>query len=315
MRFSLSKKPIAKYNMTSNMSSTKPGFQRIVLIGRQGNQQVGKTLAVLIGYLSALDIDLVLETETAKLLPNKTKLTTVARKALSEHCDLLIVVGGDGSLLNAAHTATEQKIPVLGINRGQLGFLADIHPDQFSQIHAVIQGEYQKEERFLITATVSHHDKTIAQDIALNDIVLLRGDIVRIANFDIYIDGQFVCNQRADGLIVATPTGSTAYALSGGGPILHPKLNALVIVPMFSHTLTTRPLVSEGDSVIDVLISENSTTSLGISYDGGQRIPIPVGSKISIQKHPDKLQLVHPTHYNYFDTLRNKLHWERKPRA
>ena len=290
--------------------NTAHTFRRIALLGREGNQSIIETLTNLIQHLSILSVEVVLETSTAALLQNTTAHQVIDAEQLSNHSDLLIVVGGDGSLLNAAHIAAAQNLPVLGVNRGQLGFLTDISPENLEEIDAVIAGQYREENRFLLSGNVTYGEEVLSEGVALNDIILLRGDIVRTAHFDIAIDGTFVCSQRADGLIVATPTGSTAYALSASGPIIHPKLDALVLAPMFPHNLTSRPIVAQGNSMIEIVISKDNTTELGISYDGGQRIETLPESKITIQKYTHPLRLIHPTHYDYFDTLRTKLHWE-----
>ena len=172
------------------------------------------------------------------------------------HCDLLITVGGDGSLLKAARIASRRQIPILGINRGKLGFLTDIKPDCLNTILPVLQGQFKTEQRLLLEATIGDYQST-----ALNDVVLLPGDIAHMITFTLEVDGQFVATQRADGLIIATPTGSTAYALSGGGPILHPTSNAVTLVPMFPHTLSSRPLVIPQQKTIRITIEEAENTT------------------------------------------------------
>ena len=189
---------------------------------------------------------------------------------------------------------------MLGINRGHLGFLTDINPKELHRISDVLNGNYTREERFLLKTSLG---------IALNDVVLLPGE-AQLIEFDIMINNQFVCQQRADGLIIATPTGSTAYALSGGGPILHPHLNAMVLVPMFPHTLSSRPIVIDSDAKIELIISEHKNKTANISCDGQQRIPVEPGTRITIEKHEKKLHLIHPDNYDYFATLREKLGWQ-----
>ncbi len=236
----------------------------------------------------------------------KNQLPTFSDQQIPAIIDLMIVIGGDGSLINAAHCALPRNLPVLGINRGRLGFLTDIHPTELSKIGDVLAGNYFAEKRFLLNAT---HENT-PLGIALNDVVLLPGDSTQLIEFDIHINDQFMCQQRADGLIIATPTGSTAYALSGGGPILHPHLNAIVLVPMFPHTLSSRPIVVEGDAKIELFIRNQNETSPCISCDGQHRIKVEPGSRISITKHENTLQLIHPKNYGYFETLREKLGWQ-----
>jgi NAD+ kinase len=289
----------------------KLAFKTIVIMGRQQTEGMAETLSNLITYLQKRDINIIIEKDTAVLLPT-FDLPTINRQQLAGNCDLIIVVGGDGSLLSASHFATDQNIPIVGINRGRLGFLTDIRPDEIKTLDKILQGEYLEEARFLLNAEVQHQDHTLTQEIALNEVVLLPSVINRMIEFTIYIDKQLVCTQRADGLIVATPTGSTAHALSGGGPILHPGLDAIVLLPMFPHTLSSRPIVVKGQSNIEIVIAEDCKTSPNISCDGQELIPIPSGGKISIKKHANKLRLIHLKDYNYYETLRSKLHWESK---
>lgn len=289
----------------------KPSFQRIALMGREGVEGVPDTLLALRDCLHSLNKEVVLEENAAHMIDGD-RLSVVPADQLKEKADLLIVVGGDGSLLNAAHIAVPQELPVLGINRGRLGFLTDIPPNELMKISAILEGHYQEEQRFLLDMTAEHNDKTLAQGIALNDVVLLPGDVAKMIEFDIYVDNDFVCHQRADGLIVTTPTGSTAYALSGGGPILHPRLDAVALVPMFPHTLSSRPIVVEAKSQIKINISRANDVSPYVSNDGQQRTPVPPEGNICIHKYPHSLRLIHPEDYNYFDTLRRKLDWERR---
>lgn len=278
-------------------------------MGRVRNPGVSETIFTLIRYLNQLNQAYLLDTETAAALTEETG-ATVSKQALSEHCDLVIVVGGDGSLLQAAHLVNE--VPVLGINRGRLGFLTDIHPTELEKIKTILQGDYILEKRFLLTAVVMHHDQELGRHHALNEVALIPDTIPHMNEFEIYIDHQFVLSQDSDGVIVATPTGSTAYALSGGGPILHPQLDAMVIVPMFSHTLSIRPIVIHGDQEINIVITPNNTHSPRLTCDGQAFISTPPGSHILIRKKEKRLHLIHPKDYNYYETLRTKLHWGHK---
>lgn len=188
---------------------------------------------------------------------------------MGEICDLVVVVGGDGSMLGAARALARHKVPVLGINRGSLGFLTDIRPDELeAKVGEVLDGQYIVESRFLLDAQVRRGIDSMGQGDALNDVVLHPGKSTRMIEFELYIDGQFVCSQKADGLIVATPTGSTAYALSAGGPIMHPKLDAIVIVPMYPHMLSSRPIVVDGNSELKIVVSPNMQIYPQVSCDG-----------------------------------------------
>lgn len=263
--------------------------------------------------------ELVIEEETARALlrlggqqrfVNGLLDRRVAASALASHADLLVVVGGDGSLLQAARVAAPQGLPVLGINKGRLGFLADISPDHIEEIDAILQGEYLLEKRALLVGKAYAKAALIAQEMALNDMVLDRQARVKMGEFDIFINDNFICRQRADGLIVSTPTGSTAYALSGGGPIVHPSLSVLTLVPMFPHTLSSRPIVIDANSEICLCVPDNLHQSpFKLSFDGQSSINLPLGSRVYVTALTHTLSLIHPKHYHYFTTLRKKLHW------
>ncbi|MCD6038704.1 MAG: nadK [Gammaproteobacteria bacterium] len=290
------------------MSST---FKIIGIYGRVKNHGVTDTIRALIDYLNPLCQKVLIESETAEPL-NDPSLQTIAPSQIGAQCDLLIAVGGDGSLLHAAHAIVNQTIPVIGINRGSLGFLTDILPTELEKIKSILEGKYSLEKRFFLSTTIKLNNKSIGQDEALNEIALLTAAKPHMIEFEIYIDNQFVCSQDSDGLIVATPTGSTAYALSGGGPILHPQLDAIVLVPMFPHTLSSRPIVVEGNRQIDIIISPNNPTSPRLSCDGREALNAPSGSQIEIHKKLQPLHLIHPPDYNYYEALRSKLHWGKK---
>lgn len=279
-------------------------------MGKEYLPNIADTLQTLIEYLTDCEVNVILEKGTAKILGN-TNLPFFASDELGKHADLLIVVGGDGSLLSAARVAVSQDLPVLGINRGRLGFLTDITPNNITKIAAILHGEYFAEERFLLKVEAFHKETLLGQGLSLNDAVLLSQSVGHMAEFAVCIDNQAVCSYHADGLIVATPTGSTAHALSCNGPILHPALNAVVLVPMLSHNLSSRSIAISSDSVIKILIAESNRVAVQINCDGQNSIFVPAGGYINICKAKEKLKLLHPKDYNYFETLRAKLHWEK----
>ena len=279
-------------------------FKHIGIIGRYRSQHIIDTVQALVDFLKQKNCHVMLEQETAEQL-NTSSLTVYDKATLANKADLLIVVGGDGSLLGAARTASRHNTPVLGINRGTLGFLTDVSPHNFEEdISQVLAGNYYEEPRFLLTAELMENNKVIHAATALNEVVLMPGAIPHMIEFETHIDGKFVYKQRADGLIIATPTGSTAYALSGGGPILHPSLDALVMVPMFPHKLSSRPIVVTGDSEISLIISPKTESP------PKERLTLPQNGSLRISKQKQKLRLLHPANYDYFETLRNKLGWE-----
>ena len=252
------------------------------------------------------------EDQVGQLL-NLPKNFCLPAEQLIQEADLILVVGGDGSMLRAARLAVEYNKPLLGVNRGHLGFLTDIGPEELSQrLHAVLEGNFWSEPRSLLQASIHQNNTKAIQATALNDIVLSLGEATKLIEFDLWIDDIFVCRQRADGLIITTPTGSTAYSLSAGGPILHPQLNALAIVPMLPHKLTSRPLVVSNASKIKILLRNHSDSDARLSFDSQQRFNIDHNTTIEIQRYHKLLQLIHPMDYDYFQTLRNKLHWESR---
>jgi len=288
-------------------------FNRIVIFARQKRftHAFEQTLSSLQQILEQQQIEILLEQETAQYLP-QSSAKAIAMTDLDKQCDLIMVVGGDGSMLEAARSAVEYDIPILGINRGRLGFLTDILPAELEQkITDLLKGQYREEQRFLLQAQTVDTDNTYQSD-ALNDVVLLPGNMPHMIEFEILINDEAVCSQRADGLITATPTGSTAYALSGGGPILHPNLEAIVLVPMFSHTLSARPIVVEANHKITIVIDKANDTSPQLSCDGQELVTINPGGKIEITKKSKQLRLIHPLDYNYYQTLRSKLGWQTK---
>lgn len=285
-------------------------FRNIGIIGRLNSNKVIETIKRLSKYLLEEGYIVILDDRIAEVMPGHNMQVSTTN-LLGEICDLVIVVGGDGSLLGAARALAKYNTPVLGVNRGRLGFLTDINPDETmcDEIQKVLDGEYTSELRFLLDAEVKRDGNPIAMASALNDVVLHPGKATRMISFDLWIEGQYVYNQKSDGLIVATPTGSTAYSLSGGGPIMHPKLDALVLVPMFPHTLSSRPIVVDGKSEIKIIIDPELTIYPTISCDGQADIPCAPGDSITIRKKPHKLRLIHPKGHNFYEICRTKLGW------
>ena len=284
-------------------------FRNIGIIGRMGSVRVLDTIRRLKRYLIGRHLHVILEETIAEMLPGHN-LQTSSRKLLGEVCDLVIVVGGDGSMLGAARALAQQGVPVLGINRGSLGFLTDISPEHLeSQISEVLAGNYTVEQRFLLETEVRRDGVPIGQGDALNDVVLHPGKSTRMIEFELFIDGQFVYSLKADGLIIATPTGSTAYALSAGGPIMHPRLDAIVIVPMYPHTLSSRPIVLDADSELKVVVAEDMTIYPLVSCDGQNHVTCAPGDTLHIQRKPQKLRLLHPLDHNFYAVCRDKLGW------
>lgn len=284
-------------------------FKHIGIIGRIGSERAALSLRRLTQCLELQKVQVTLEDETAGML-NLSDIEVCSRDELGKRCDLIIVVGGDGSLLGAARTLARHNVPLLGINRGRLGFLTDITPNDLEQkVTEVLAGKYATESRFLLDMVVCRDGVPVGSGDALNDVVLHPGEFIRMIEFETYIDGQFVHSQRSDGIIISTPTGSTAYALSGGGPIMHPKLDAIALVPMNPHTLSSRPIVVDGNSEIRIVLGEHNTTSPRVTCDGQIHVPIQGGDVIHVHKKPHKLKLIHPLNHNFYESCRSKLGW------
>ncbi|WP_299181873.1 NAD(+) kinase [uncultured Neptuniibacter sp.] len=287
-------------------------FRNIGLIGRLGSKSVIDTLKHLIRFLGDRGLNTILDERIAQVMPGHEQQTST-QKMMGEICDLVIVVGGDGSLLGAARSLAQYHVPILGVNRGNLGFLTDISPNEIEEkVGEVLAGQYTVDSRFLLDVVVKRDGVPIGESTALNDCVLHPGKAARMIEFELYIEGQFVYTQKSDGLIISTPTGSTAYSLSGGGPIMHPKLDALVLVPMFPHTLSSRPIVVNGNSELKLVISPNNGAYPTVSCDGQTDISCAPGDTITVHKKPHKLKLLHPLNYDFYSTCREKLGWGTK---
>lgn len=291
------------------METRMEQFRTIGLIGRMGSVKVVETLRRLKQFLLSEGYHVVLEETTATVLPGHG-LQVCGLKMMGEISDLVVVVGGDGSLLGAARELARYNVPVLGVNRGKLGFLTDITPENLERdIGEVLSGKYLEEKRFLLDVLVRRNGDPVGTGSALNDIVLHPGKSTRMIEFELHIEGQFVYSQKSDGLIVSTPTGSTAYALSAGGPIMHPKLDAVVLVPMFPHTLSSRPIVVDAKAEIKIEIGADNEIYPQVSCDGQKHITSAPGDTITIRKKPHKIRLIHPTRHNFYETCREKLGW------
>ena len=287
-------------------------YQTVALIGKPQHEATHDSLNLLAKYFLARGCKLLVEESIANELETDD-LKSCDLVVIGKEADLAVVVGGDGSMLGAARVLARFDIHVVGVNRGNLGFLTDIHPDDIiQQLDHIFNGECFVEERFLLEVGVYRHEKLKSNSAAVNEVVLHHGKVAHMMEFEIYIDEQFVFSQRSDGLIVATPTGSTAYSLSAGGPIIMPKLDALTLVPMFPHTLSSRPIVVDADSQVSMKVSKVNSDSLQVSCDSHIVLPVLPGDEIRINKSADKLHLVHPKGYSYFNVLRQKLGWGSK---
>ncbi|CAK9885667.1 MAG: NAD kinase [Candidatus Erwinia impunctatus] len=286
-------------------------FTSIGIAGLPRHPGALPTHRMLCHWLLAEGYQVILEQQIAQAL-QMDNIPTGTLAEIGRLADLAIVVGGDGNMLGAARVLSRYDIKVIGINRGNLGFLTDLDPDTArEQLTDVMQGNYTYEERFLLEAEVGCADYPARKSSAVNEVVLHPGKIAHMIEFEVYIDDSFAFSQRSDGLIISTPTGSTAYSLSAGGPILTPTLDAIAIVPMFPHTLSARPLVISSDSTIRLRFSDRRS-DLEISCDSQIALPIQEGEEVIIRRSSDHLKLIHPKENNYFSTLSSKLGWSQK---
>ncbi len=284
-------------------------FEKVGLVGRNQQEGLGAVLRELIDLLGGRDVEVILEDRLVDLIPGYS-MRSATRDEIGEEADLVIVAGGDGSLLSAARTLVKYETPVLGVNRGRLGFLTDITPDQIAeQVPAVLDGEFIQESRFLLDAEVHRDGQIVGKADALNDVVVNSGTSAQMIELELYIDETFVYRQRSDGLIISSPTGSTAYSLSGGGPIMHPALNAIVLVPMYPHALSSRPIVVDGDSEIRIDILDRNRIHPPVTCDGQVNMTARPGDSVCIRKKAHSLILLHPQDTSFYASCRDKLRW------
>lgn len=284
-------------------------FKKIALIGKYMNvsalQLMRNDLADLAQHLSAKNLDVWIEENTAHHA-HLTQYKTLALAELGQTADLAIVMGGDGTMLSVARSLVDAEVPLVGINRGRFGFLTDLRAeDMLVEIDRILAGDFIKEPRMLLSTEVVRNGQIIYTSHALNDVVIKSG--LRLIELEIEIDGMFVYKQRSDGLIISTPTGATAYALSAGGPILHPNLEAISLVPICPHTLSNRPIAVNSASNIVVTVVQFDEAQL--SFDGQCQLGLQIGDKIVVRRAEKSISLLHPVEYCYFDMLRNKLNW------
>ena len=286
-------------------------FKTIGVIVKPHTELVKDKLEHLLGYLNQKDFEVLLDESVDGLLSGQNNI--ISRDKLGSRCDIVITLGGDGTMLNAARSLADKDVPLIGINIGRLGFLADVSPDEIDTVlDDILSGKHIKEQRFLLEANVMRNDKIIFSGDALNDVVIHVRDVARMIEFETRINGQFVNHQRADGLIISTPTGSTAYALSSGGPILQSNLDAITLVPICPHTLSSRPLVVNSNSEVDILISETKQAIAQVTCDGQTSFEVDIGDHISIKRKLHTITLLHPQEHNNFDILRAKLGWSEQ---
>jgi NAD+ kinase len=284
-------------------------FRNVALIGKHKAPEIAEPVLRLAGFLTERGVKVVVDSLTAEHLKSHP-YTEMSLEEIGNVVDLAIVLGGDGTMLNIARTLSLHQVPMVGVNQGRLGFLTDLTLDNMQDsIAAMLDGKFVTEQRLLLAARVLRNDVEVYSDRAFNEVVVHRNNTSSMIEFEVRIDGEYLYNQRADGLIVSTPTGSTAYAMSSGGPILHPSLDVIELVPISPHTLSNRPIVVKGTSELEILV--HRTGDIQLRFDSHTGYDLQLHDKIIVMRHPDTVCLLHPEGHSYYHTLREKLLWNQ----
>ena len=282
-------------------------FKTIALIGKYKSPQVAGPLLELARFLEASGVQVMIDTLTASHIGDCPYPVHVLEE-LGERCDLAIVIGGDGTMLNIARTLAPYEVALVGVNQGRLGFLTDISVDTMVEtIAEILEGKYVTEDRMLLESEIHSGAERVFEVLAFNDVVLSKGVKGSMIEFEVMIDGEHIYTQRSDGLIVATPTGSTAYALSAGGPIVHPSLSVMALVPVCPHTLTNRPIVISSESTVDIIIQ--GADDPRVHFDSHSHYELREGDRVRVRRYAHNVRLLHPVGHSYYAMLRQKLNW------
>jgi NAD+ kinase len=287
-------------------------IRTVGLFGKYQDEGVGKHLVQLARFLQGRSLKILVDENTAQALPESVG-PALSLDAMGKQIDLAIIVGGDGTLLHIARTLAGEQVPVIGVNQGRLGFLTDIPlANMEREVGRILDGECQAERRLLLHAEIRRGGRVVRAAQALNDVIITKGEVARLIEYETYIGGQFVNSARGDGIIVASPTGSTAYAMSAGGPILHPTLSALTLVPICPHTLSNRPIVVSSDSEIEIVLVGLASGQAHVTFDGQLNYTLEDGDRIHVRRADSWVELLHPLARNHYDVLREKLGWGTK---
>ena len=291
--------------------STQPAFPTVAIIGKHGDSPAVDDLLALADFLESRGHRVVFESATALYL-NRPVAQSLTPDQIGAQAQLAIVVGGDGTMLGIARQLAPYRVPLIGVNQGRLGFMTDIPSERMLPVLAdMLDGKLESEQRFLLEGTVIRDGQPNFQGLAFNDVVVARGTGAGMIELRVTVDGHFMYNQRSDGLIVATPTGSTAYALAAGGPILQPQLGGIVMVPIAPHALSNRPIVLSDDREIEIELSSGRDCS--VNFDMQSVINLQVHDRVLLKRSRHVVTFLHPLGWSYFDTLREKLHWNEYP--
>jgi NAD+ kinase len=288
----------------------KTSFKTVALIGKYKSPEIVEPLLKLAKFLEGRGVRVLIDRLTASHIAD-CPYPVLQLEELGRQADLAIVIGGDGTMLNIARTFAPFDVALIGINQGRLGFLTDISIDtMYETIGTILDGEYVAEDRMLLKAEVHRDAKCALEVLAFNDVALGKGVMGSMIEFEVRIDGQFIYTQRSDGLIVATPTGSTAYALSSGGPIIHPSLSVMALVPVCPHTLSNRPIVISSECTVEIVI--RSADDARAHFDSHSHFELRAADRIVVRRCPHSISLLHPVGHSYYGMLREKLNWNRE---
>ncbi|MDR0564927.1 MAG: NAD(+) kinase [Azoarcus sp.] len=288
-------------------------FKNVALIGKFQSADGTETLLDLARFLRGRGVEPWIEQSTAGAIGKAANdFISATYEEIANKGDLVVVIGGDGTLLNAARRLGERAVPLVGVNLGRLGFLTDLsRADAARQLGEILDGQYRAESRFMLDAEVTRGGNRFFHTLALNDVVVNRGKLGRMIEFELTVDSQFVYDLRSDGMIVSTPTGSTAYAMSANGPILHPGVGGIALVPLVPHALSARPITLPDSSCIEIVLMPPNDAR--IHFDGATYCDMRVGDRLRIVRSALEVRLLHPEGYSYFAMLREKLHWSAAP--
>lgn len=289
-------------------------FRTLALIGKYQSPDVAESVLSIARFLRDRGLAVLIEQGTASSIGGAHDFPVAGYEHIGASADLAVVIGGDGTMLHTARRLIEHGVPLVGVNLGRLGFLTDIARTSATvRLGEILDGAYAEEERFMLDVEVLRGGERVFHTLALNDVVVNKGDLGRMIEFELSIDGEFVYTQRSDGMIVSTPTGSTAYALSANGPILHPSVGGIALVPLCPHALTARPITLPDTCRIDIALLPPHDAR--VHFDGQTRFDLRAGDCVRLTRASRSVRLLHPRGYSYFAMLRQKLHWSAAPRV
>lgn len=303
---------VAPYN--PDMSQPSTPFATVGVVGKRTDAAVKPTLLAICALLRAQGREVLVD-EAHSDTARKAGVPAATRAELAARCQLVVVAGGDGTLLDAGRSLAAAGVPLLGVNQGRLGFMVDVNPEELGEaLGAVLSGDYLTDDRLLLETRLQRADgRATPPVLAVNDVVIRNIASIRMLEFETWLGEEFISQHRADGMIVSSPTGSTAYALSGGGPVIHPAVAAMALVPICPHTLSDRPIVVPVEQPVKLVLRGPSNGKATATCDGQVSEPLAPGDSVVVRRAPYPLRLLHPRRYHYFDVLRDKLHWGRGP--